>query len=189
VTKDTGTSSRFFFTIVIVEKVSALVPGLDPREVSDVLHRHRRSKVDDQYRSLAIQVQSAEDARAVAYEALDAARRNRRPLSEVRAAYNKIAAVSQEPLPAARALDPQRPPQLSRELSRLRTLRQWNLLDDPPGVLMPASVQPTSRAALGPHVAGLDSQVDEEPDSPYVRKCGVNLKQLLDRTSTIEGTK
>lgn len=103
-----------------------------------MLHRHRLAKVDDQYRSLATEVQGAEDARAIAYAALEAAQRNRRPLSEIRAAYNKIAAVSQEPLPAARALDPQRPPQLSRELSRLRTLRQWNLLDAPPGVLIGA---------------------------------------------------
>lgn len=96
------------------------------------------------------------------------------PLSEVRVAYRAVGAAVQEPLPAAPALDPRRPPSLSRQLSTLRTRRQWHLMAAPPGALAPAVVRPGSRAPLGPHVAGLDADVAERP-------WGVDLERALDR--------
>jgi hypothetical protein len=92
----------------------------------------------------------------------------------VRTAYRAIGTLAQEPLPAQPALDPQRPHELTRRLSTLRTRRQWYLMGAPPGVLPPAVVRPVSRAPNGPHVAGLEADFAERP-------WGVDLIRLLDR--------
>jgi hypothetical protein len=109
----------------------------------------------------------------------------RRPVSEVRTAYRVVTGVCQEPLPAAPAHDKTRPAAVTKQLSRLRTLRQVHLLDAPAGALVPNSVRVTNRAALGPHVAGLDFDVEvaESPASPP-RSYGVDLTAALDRVST-----
>lgn len=99
---------------------------------------------------------------------------------ELRAAYKAIGAACQEPLPAARALDHDRPASVTRQLSTLRTMRQWYLLDAPPGVLLPNGVRITTRAALGPHVAGLDFDC-ETPDA--ARASGVDLAAAVDAGS------
>jgi hypothetical protein len=152
-----------------------------------MFRRHRsnrgtgsRRATADLTHDLAVRLQHAEGARVAAGEVLDFAQQAGRPLSEIRSAYYVIGVVSQEPLPAAPALDRHRPPALTRELSRLRTLRQCYLLDAPPGVLAPAAVRPTSRAAFGPHVAGLDFGVAVPAGSRYERRWGVGLPELLD---------
>ena len=144
-------------------------------------HRRRSDRESaERYSKLAARLSHAEVARVAAQKALTAAQAAERPLSEIRSTYNTIAVVSQEPLPAEPALDRRRPAHLTRELSRLRTLRQFHLLDAPRGVLAPASVRPTSRAATGPHVPGLDFGVAVPIDSPYERRWGVDLPRLLD---------
>jgi hypothetical protein len=99
---------------------------------------------------------------------------------ELRAAYKAIGAACQEPLPAARALDHDRPVTVTRQLATLRTMRQWYLLDAPPGVLLPNGVRITTRAALGPHVAGLDFDC-ETPDAEHTS--GVDLAAVVDASS------
>lgn len=141
-----------------------------------MLRRHgKKDDVDaDRYRRLSIQLGQAELASAHAVESLDGATRTGARLSEVRTAYRALGNAVQEPLPAARALDPDRPGELSRRLSTIRTRRQWHLMSDPPGALAPTVVRPNSRAPLGPHVAGLEADFAERP-------WGVDLERALDR--------
>jgi hypothetical protein len=135
----------------------------------------RRQRQQERYHRLAIQVGQAEAAANLAADLLDDAMRTGAPLSEVRAAYQAVGAAVQEPLPAAPALDPQRPAAISSQLSTLRTRRQWYLMGAPPGVLTPAATRPNSRAPLGPHVAGLEADLAE-------RAWGVDLDRTLDRS-------
>jgi hypothetical protein len=128
----------------------------------------------DRYRRLSIELGQAELASALAVESLDEATQAHARLGEVRAAYQTLGAAVQEPLPAARALDRERPRELTRRLSTMRTRRQWHLMSAPPGALAPAAVRPASRAPLGPHVAGLEADFAERP-------WGVDFEQALDR--------
>ncbi|HEU5478201.1 MAG TPA: hypothetical protein VFU90_00135 [Candidatus Tumulicola sp.] len=140
------------------------------------MRRKRSSKrlERDAYRQVAIQVGQASAGGRAAEERMNELVRAGAPLSDVDAAYRAIGELAQEPLPAQPALDRNRPAELTRELSALRTRRQWYLMDAPPGALPPAVVRPTSRAPKGPHVAGLDADFDERP-------WGVDLAQALDR--------
>lgn len=139
-----------------------------------MLRRHEKHDVDaNRYRLLATRLGQTELASERAVALLDRATRTGAQLSEVRTAYRSVGAVVQEPLPAAPALDPRRPATLSRQLSTLRTHRQWYLMSAPPGALSPAVVRPGSRAPLGPHVAGLEADFAERP-------WGVDLERALD---------
>jgi hypothetical protein len=136
--------------------------------------RSRKRLQEEAYRQVAMQVDVAGAGGRSAEERLNELVGAGAPLSDIAAAYRAIGKVAQEPLPAQRALDRNRPAQLTRELSTLRTRRQWYLMDDPPGALSPAVVRPNSRAPKGPHVAGLDADFAE-------RQWGVDLSRSLDR--------
>jgi len=140
----------------------------------EMLRRHSRERADtDRYLRLAVSVEQARAASLLAAERLDEAVRSGAPLSEVRAAYEATGKATQEPLPAEPALDRRRPVALSRQLSTLRTHRQWHLMSDPSGVRSPHVVRPSSRAPLGPHVAALEAEFAE-------RQWGVDLLSALD---------
>lgn len=140
-----------------------------------MLRRQWRKRAEtDRYRRLAMDVDQARAASLAAAEQMDDALHRDAPLSELRAAYEVAERVTQEPLPAQPALDRRRPVELTRELSTLRTVRQWHLMSDPPGVRAPHVVRPKSRAPLGPHVAGLEAEFAE-------RQWGVDLRNVLDR--------
>jgi len=136
--------------------------------------RSRRRLSKEHYQQVATRVDRAVTAGRSAEARLGELVRAGAPLSHVGAAYRAIGEVAQEPLPAQRALDRDRPAELTRELSTLRTRRQWYLMDAPPGALPPAAVRPKSRAPKGPHVAGLEGDFAE-------RSWGVDLSRALDR--------
>jgi hypothetical protein len=142
--------------------------------VMEMLRRQsRRRSNKEPYRQVAMRVDRAFTGGRSAEEQLGELVRAGAPLSDVGAAYRAIGDAAQEPLPAQRALDPDRPAELTRELATLRTRRQWYLMDTPPGALPPAAVRPKSRAPKGPHVAGLDADFAERP-------WGVDLTRALD---------
>ncbi|HEX7107561.1 MAG TPA: hypothetical protein VF218_16460 [Acidothermaceae bacterium] len=136
----------------------------------------RRSKNQSdprRYEQLAVRLEEAEAARRSGMRELQEAACGGAPLSEVRAAYKAVGASSQEPLPASPALDHARPRELTRQLSTLRTRRQWYLMNAPDGALAPAVVRPGSRAPKGPHVAGLEADFAQ-------RRWGVDLYRALE---------
>jgi hypothetical protein len=158
----------------IAARGRSFLQSLRVNEVMEMLRRHSRRRADkDRYLRLADLVEQARTASLLAAEHLDDAVRSGAPLSEVRAAYEATGKATQEPLPAQPALDRHRPVALGRELSTLRTHRQWHLMSDPPGVRAPHVVRPNSRAPLGPHVAGLEAEFAE-------RQWGVDLLSALD---------
>ena len=67
-------------------------------------------------------------------------------------------------------------------LERLRTARQEHLLDASPasGVLIPAFVRVSSRAALGPHIPGMESDPIPPMGPLEQRTYGVDLTAVLE---------
>ena len=139
-----------------------------------MLHRHaKRGTQQEHYCAVAAWLGHVEASGRLAETKLATLLAARARLSDVRSAYRTIGLATQEPPPVEPALDRHRPPELTRRLSALRTRRQWYLMAAPRGVLTPTTVRPGSRAATGPHVSGLDFDVEEDP-------WGVDLTRLLD---------
>lgn len=121
----------------------------------------------------------AEETLARARGNYDVALRTPLPLPEIRARFEAVSDAYDAAITGAVGVERIRPGTRTSRISELRELQQRHLLEAPLGVRSIATVRPSSHAALGPHIPGIDFEPATGEDSGGKHRWGIDLSGSL----------